>query len=81
MEITIKVGRKEYRPQAGDYILWNGACYQFCTGDGRALYSKKWTNYTAVRLPKSTVKKMPFHLLDKRMTQDKFGGVFTKWYF
>ena len=26
---AVKIGRKEYPVKKGDYILYNGACYQF----------------------------------------------------
>ena len=33
----IKIGKKEYEVQKGDYILNNGSCWQFVAGDRRVL--------------------------------------------
>jgi len=52
----IKVGHKVFQPQKGDYILDNGACKQFCTGDGRTLVQKGYDSYRNIVLPKSVVK-------------------------
>jgi hypothetical protein len=52
----IKVGRKVFQPKKGDYILDNGSCKQFCTGDGRGLFFKAWTEYRNVVLPKNAIK-------------------------
>jgi hypothetical protein len=49
---------KSYQPQKGDYILDNGACKQFCTGDGRELYFKKWTSYSSIVLTKAAIKQI-----------------------
>ncbi len=38
---TIKIGRTEYEIKKGDYILDNGACHQFCSGDNRSLEKKR----------------------------------------
>lgn len=56
METTIKIGRKEYTVQKGDYILWNGACYQFCAGDKRILKQEGFNSYTHLRVPASAIK-------------------------
>lgn len=56
---TIKIGRDYYEVRRGDYILDNGATYQFCSGDGRALKAKGFDRYTALRIPNSTFDKLP----------------------
>jgi hypothetical protein len=38
---VIKVGREEYEVKKGDYIVFNGACYQFTAGDLRCLKFKR----------------------------------------
>lgn len=40
----IKIGRSEYDIKTGDYIMYNGNCYQFCTGDGRVSEMKELTD-------------------------------------
>ena len=73
---TIKIGRKEYLIQKGDYILYNGACYQFCAGNGRTL---KWDGHFSMRslvIPNSALKKIPLETMKKAETP-----FLTKWYF
>lgn len=76
----VKIGRKEYDVKSGDYILYNGAVYQFCAGDKRTLKQQGFDTYTSLPLPATMVKKLPFI----RMAKVSFnrGGVdMTKWYF
>jgi hypothetical protein len=63
---TIKIGRTEYQIKKGDYILDNGACYQFCSGDGRTLKQVGYTGYTNLVLPKSLVNKITFSEMTKK---------------
>ncbi len=63
---AVKIGRKEYLIQKGDYILYNGACYQFCSGDGRILKFEGFNQYTNLRLPDVMVKKIPFDKMEKQ---------------
>lgn len=63
---AVKIGRKEYPIKKGDYILYNGACYQFCSGDGRTLKLERFTQYTYLRLSASMVKKIPFDKMQKQ---------------
>lgn len=76
---TIKIGRIEYEVKDGDYILFNGACHQFCSGDGRALKYKGFDKYSSLIIPKTTVKKIPFDKLKKEKYVSKYlsGGI--KW--
>jgi hypothetical protein len=76
---TIKVDRKEYTVKKGDYILYNGACYQFFAGDGRILKRKGFYTYSNLLLPESLVKKIPFDKMIKKGKQDLV--YLTKWYF
>ena len=77
---AVKIGRKEYQITKGDYILYNGACYQFCSGDGRTLKSERYTQYTNLRLPDSMVKKIPFDDMEKQ--NYKSSGVdLVRWFF
>ena len=63
---AVKIGRKEYLIQKGDYILYNGQCYQFCSGDGRTLKSEGFNQYTNLKLPDVMVKKIPFDKMQKQ---------------
>jgi len=80
MDNTIKIGRKEHLIKKGDYILFNGACYQFCAGDGRTLERKRWNTYSSLRIPKTTVKKLT---LDKMTKEESisYGVNIIKWFF
>ncbi len=74
---SIKVGRETHEVKKGDYILYNGACYQFIAGDGRTLKHQGWTSYSSLVMPKTLVKKIPFD----SMTKKEVGDFLTKWYF
>lgn len=73
---NIKIGRETYEVKKGDYILYNGACYQFIAGDGRTLKHQGWTPYTSLVMPNTLVKKIPF---DKMI--EKKDASLVKWYF
>lgn len=77
---TIKVGRVTYEIQKGDYILYNGIIYQFCSGDGRTLKRERFYSYSNVTVPNSTLKKIPLELLTKKEFQ-LHGQTLTKWIF
>ena len=55
---TIKIGRKTHSIIKGDYILFNGACYQFIAGDGRTLDFKYYTSISNLVIPKTLLKKI-----------------------
>lgn len=77
---VVKIGRKEYQIKKGDYILYNGACYQFCSGDGRSLRFERYTHYTNLRLPDAMVKKIPFNDMQKQ--NYKSSGIdLVRWFF
>jgi hypothetical protein len=67
---TLKIGRTEYEVKKGDYILNNGACYQFCSGDGRALKIEGFNMYANLRIPKSLISKIPFTEMDRKQSKD-----------
>jgi hypothetical protein len=77
---TIKIGRTEYGIKKGDYIIYNGACHQFCSGDGRTLKQEGFSTYRNIIIPKTLVKKIN---LDKlRKVETKIHGVdIIKYYF
>lgn len=77
---TVKIGRKEYLIQKGDYILYNGACYQFCSGDGRTLKSKGFNQYANLKLPDVMVKKIPFDKMRKQNYKSS-GMDLVRWLF
>ena len=60
---TIKVGRKEFEVKSGDYLMDNGGCIQFCSGDGRALVWEKYSSLTSVLLSLAAIKKIDFKQL------------------
>ncbi len=77
---TLKIGRVTYDVKSGDYILYNGSCYQFVTGDKRTLRQEGFNAYSSLRMPATLVKKIPFI----RMTKVSFtsdGMDLVKWYF
>jgi hypothetical protein len=77
---AVKIGRKEYSVKKGDYIIYNGICYQFCSGDGRTLKLERYIQYTNLRLPDTMVKKIPFDLMEKQ--NYKSSGVdLVRWVF
>ena len=77
---AVKIGRCEYPVKKGDYILYNGACYQFCSGDGRTLKIERYTQYTNLRLPDVMVKNIPFD--DMRKQNYKSSGMdLVRWLF
>ena len=77
---AVKIGRKEYPIKKGDYILYNGTCYQFCSGDGRTLKFERFTQYTNLQLSASTVKKIPFDKMQKQNYKSS-GMDLVRWFF
>ena len=77
---TIKIGRTTYEVKSGDYILYNGACHQFITGDKRTLKVDGWTSYHSLVMPNSLVKKIPFFRMTK-VSNNSYGMELVKWYF
>lgn len=77
----IKIGRKHYQIKDGDYILYNGACYKFCSGDGRILKQKSFDSYRCLRISRACQKAIPFDKMGKE-TFKRFGGVeLIRWTF
>jgi len=77
---TIKIGRFTYDIRKGDYILDNGACIQFITGDRRTLISSGFDRKTSLRIPKTTVKKIISPILDSLRKVEKQPSL-TYYYF
>lgn len=77
---AVKIGRKEYPVKKGDYILYNGACYQFCSGDGRTLKLERYTQYTNLKLPDVMIKKIPFESM-KKQNYNSMGMDLVRWFF
>lgn len=77
---AVKIGRQEYPIKKGDYILYNGTCYQFCSGDGRTLKLEQYTQYTNLILPDSMVKKIPFDDMEKQNYKSS-GMDLVRWFF
>lgn len=79
---AVKIGRKEYQVKKGDYILYNGACYQFCSGDCRTLKLERYIQYTNLILPNAMVKKIPFDDMQKQNYKSSSSGMdLVRWYF
>lgn len=76
----VKIGRKEYDVKSGDYILYNGAVYQFCAGDKRILKQQGFDVFNTLQLPATMVKKLPFIRMAK-VSFNRDGIDLTKWYF
>ena len=77
---NIKIGRETYEVKKGDYILYNGACYQFIAGDGRTLKQEGFTGYSNLKMPMTLIKKIPFIRMTK-VSFNKNGVDLVKWYF
>lgn len=75
----IKIGRREYVTKKGDYIMYNGCCYQFCAGDGRTLKFDGYDRYSSLTLSQRAIKTIPFDSLTKK-TEKRTMEV-TCWYF
>jgi len=76
----IKIGRNEFIIKKGDYILYNYACYQFCSGDGRILKYVRYTGYPNIVIANSTFKNIPFDKMIK--IECKMGNIdVVKWIF
>jgi len=76
----IKIRNKVYQPQKGDYILDNGACFMFCSGDGRTLKQEGFSSYSYIRLSKKAIKEIDFALLEKEISHWQ-GIRLTKYYY
>lgn len=68
---TIKIGREEYLIKEHDYILFNGACYQFVAGDRRTLKFSGYTAYSNIVMPKTTVANIDLESMKKVITGTK----------
>ena len=79
---TIKIGRKIHEIKSGDYILYNVACYQFCSGDKRTLKTSGWNRYTSLVIPKAKLKEIDFDNMEKVETGNKEDkNLLIVWYF
>ena len=79
---TIKIGKKTYKIKKGDYVLYNGACYQFCAGDHRALKYVGWSMFSNLRIPKIRLKEIDFENMKKvEKGNKKDNTLLTRWYF
>lgn len=76
----VKIGRTTYPVKSGDYILYNGSCYQFIAGDGRTLKQEGFHAYSNLKMPMTLIKKIPFIRMTK-IAFNKDGMDFVKWYF
>jgi len=71
--IEIKIGRNTYELLKGDYILFNGACYQLCAN--RVLQRKGFNTFYNLIIPKNSLKSIPFDKLIK-----KGEGKYIEWH-
>ena len=73
----VKIGRNIIQVKTGDYVLWNGACYQYFAGDRRTLVTKGWDSFFALEMAKGV-----FNKLDQtQMRVVKKSEDFIKYYF
>jgi hypothetical protein len=78
----IKIGRRVFEIKPGDYVMYNGACYQFFAGDRRTLYHKNWVNYPNITIPKTWLKEIPFDKMRKETRKDDMiKDYLTYWFF
>lgn len=78
----IKIGRNEYDIKTGDYILYNGSLYQFCTGDSRILkYGSGFNHHRNLVVPMTTIKTIDFDELTKVEYSTQYASNLTKWVF
>lgn len=69
---SIKIGRETFEIQKGDYILDNGACLQFCGGNGRILKRKGFDSFSSLLIPKSLYKDINLKEMVKKETVSNF---------
>ena len=86
MITEIKINKIVYKIKKGDYLLYNGSCYQFCSGDGRTLIRYGLTSFSNLIIPKSTVIKIIdpiLHKLEKHIDDMKVlkSGQLISYYF
>ena len=80
--IQIKIRKLIIDVKKGDYILFNGACHQFCTGDKRELYFDGWHSHSSMVMTKTAVSKVKFDTLRKVETGNKADRtLLIYWYF
>jgi hypothetical protein len=63
--MKIKYYRQEVESKKGDYVLFNGACYQFCAGDERKLWFEGYHNVTSFPLSQKMLKQIPLGTMKK----------------
>ena len=79
---SIKLGRNTYEIKRGDYVLYNGKCYQFIAGDKRSLGYDGHSKITSLGIPKNRLKEIPFDQLDKRQSGNEADGtLIIRWIF
>lgn len=47
---SFTIRKQTYEIKKGDYIMYNGSCYQFFSGDGRVLKYDNLTGYNSIVL-------------------------------
>lgn len=77
--ITIRT--KKYKIFRGDYIMYNGRCFMFHSGDQRTLRwdESGFTFYKYVELTKRALAQINFEKLHFKSTEDENGCVY--WFF
>jgi hypothetical protein len=69
--MKIKQYHTEIETKKGDYILFNGAVYQFCTGDNRKLGYENYSSYHTIVLTKKALKEIPLDTMKKIVRGNK----------
>jgi len=62
---TITVRKKEYEVKKGDYILDNGSCLQFVTGNRRIIRTSGFDAFDYVELNKKAISEIDLSKLTK----------------
>ena len=63
--MKIKYYHQEFETQKGGYILFNGVCYQFGTGNKRILGYDGYTAYKSINITKTMLKQIPLDKMKK----------------
>jgi len=80
--MKFKIRKREIETKKGDYILFNGACYQFCTGDKRQIYFDGWHSVNSILLTKKVFNEIDFsELIKKEFGEKEKRTLMVYWFF
>lgn len=78
---TIKIRNKCIEIHTHDYIMYNGACYLFCSGDKRTLRVEGFRSYTHIKCTKKMMIEIDLTTLRKVVTGNKEDRTYLEYYF